>query len=217
MPGSHSYQINQIINLITLIDPKSILDIGVGFGKYGFLSREYLDTKEEQGYKNFQLTVDGIEVFDNYLTPVHSFIYDNIFIGNALDVVPTLEKKYDLVLLIDVLEHFNYDDGILLLNKLLKCSNNILISIPVKIGDQGAAYDNIHEVHEFQWLNKHFKNFKNTLFLYNQKSYLTLICESSDLKKYIKRKWLSRTVKSGYDYLRRPFKNALINIRDMFS
>ncbi|MBA7677027.1 hypothetical protein ES703_85275 [subsurface metagenome] len=39
MPTSYYSQLNEIMELIVLTDPKSILDVGVGFGKYGFLSR----------------------------------------------------------------------------------------------------------------------------------------------------------------------------------
>ncbi|MBA7570185.1 hypothetical protein ES708_11933 [subsurface metagenome] len=33
MPSSHWYQLNEIMELIILTQPKSILDVGVGFGK----------------------------------------------------------------------------------------------------------------------------------------------------------------------------------------
>jgi hypothetical protein len=43
MPTSHPYQLNEIIDLAMKVDPKSVLDVGVGFGKYGVLLREYLE------------------------------------------------------------------------------------------------------------------------------------------------------------------------------
>jgi hypothetical protein len=43
MPTSHKYQIKEIMELMVLINPKKILDLGIGFGKYGYLAREYLD------------------------------------------------------------------------------------------------------------------------------------------------------------------------------
>jgi 16S rRNA A1518/A1519 N6-dimethyltransferase RsmA/KsgA/DIM1 with predicted DNA glycosylase/AP lyase activity len=36
MPSSHSNQINEIIKIALAVQPQSVLDIGVGFGKYGF-------------------------------------------------------------------------------------------------------------------------------------------------------------------------------------
>ena len=64
MPTSHHSQINQIMQFVVLTDPKSLLDIGVGFGKYGFLAREFLelwDGREEIG--NWTRRIDGIEIF----------------------------------------------------------------------------------------------------------------------------------------------------------
>ena len=46
MPFSHFTQLNTILELITLTDPMSMLDIGVGFGKYGVLAREYLELRD---------------------------------------------------------------------------------------------------------------------------------------------------------------------------
>ena len=43
MPTSYPHQINEIVRLVLAVNPASLLDIGVGFGKYGFLAREYLE------------------------------------------------------------------------------------------------------------------------------------------------------------------------------
>ena len=85
MPSSHYFQLNEIVDLISLADPVKLLDIGVGFGKYGFLAREYLELWKDGGdYQKWNRQIDGIEAFEPYITPVHQFIYNNIFIGNAL-------------------------------------------------------------------------------------------------------------------------------------
>ena len=59
-------------------------------------------------------------------------------------------------MLIDVLEHFNYSDGMKLLKKCIQKSKNILISVPKDIGQQGDVNDNEYETHRFQFLKKHF-------------------------------------------------------------
>jgi ubiquinone/menaquinone biosynthesis C-methylase UbiE len=43
MPTSYLNNIPDIITAIKSQNPKSILDVGCGFGKYGFLIREYLE------------------------------------------------------------------------------------------------------------------------------------------------------------------------------
>ena len=62
MPSSHHNQVSKILDIIINLNPQSVLDVGVGFGKYGFLCREYLelwDGREE--YKKFLRRVDGIQ------------------------------------------------------------------------------------------------------------------------------------------------------------
>jgi len=152
MPSSHLYQINEIVELIVLSKPKKLLDIGVGFGKFGFLSREYLELWDgEENYEKWTHTIDGIEAFPKYLTPVHKYIYNKIYTGDALKIIPGIKKKYDLILLIDVLEHFTKKDGTKLLKECLKITNNILISTPLDIGDQEDCFDNPYEIHKYQW------------------------------------------------------------------
>ena len=43
MPTGNKYVIVPMIKLIEQINPKSVFDVGIGFGKWGFLLREYLD------------------------------------------------------------------------------------------------------------------------------------------------------------------------------
>ena len=89
MPSSIPQQLNDIVELIIDTNPKSILDVGVGFGKYGFLSREYLELWDGRGqYKDWRRRIDGIEAFKEYLTPIHDFVYNHVYVGNVLDILP---------------------------------------------------------------------------------------------------------------------------------
>jgi 2-polyprenyl-3-methyl-5-hydroxy-6-metoxy-1,4-benzoquinol methylase len=184
MPTSQFTQISVVVNLIRNISPKSILDIGIGYGKYGFLSREYLELHEKtENYSERNITIEGVEIFEEYLTPVHHYIYDKIHIGNAIDIVSSLEQHYDLALMVDVLEHFSYQDGINLLDSLVKKVGNIIISVPKDIGEQGSYFDNPYEKHEFQWQHKHFKKY-SPIFFYNGQSLILCISDrKSELKK----------------------------------
>lgn len=173
MPTSHYNQLNQIMELVSLTKPKRLLDIGVGFGKYGFLSREYLELWYGTGkYDDWITQIDGIEAFEKYLTPVHKYIYNRIYIGNASDVLPTLEDRYDLVLIIDVLEHFNHADGRKLLTACRERAENIIISVPRNWWRQEAAFGNEYEIHQFHWKECHLKQFEDVQFFYNPSSVL---------------------------------------------
>jgi len=183
------------MQLIINTNPEKLLDIGVGFGKYGFLSREYLELWDgRQEYNAWKRKIDGIEVFEEYLTPVHDFVYDKIFVGNAIDILPTLDEEYDLVLLIDVLEHFDYDEGLIILKECEKHGRNIIISVPNDIGSQGDSFSNIYETHRFNWKRKHFKKITNKFILPNTgRSLIVYIGENtrdiSAFWKYRRFKW----------------------------
>lgn len=189
MPTSQFNQLNKIVNLILTVDPASVLDIGVGFGKFGLLTREYLEFwYKDKDYNNWTKEIDGIEVFEKYINPVHRYIYNNIYIGNAIDVLPTLNKKYDLILLIDVLEHFDYHTGLKLLEMCRMSAHNILISFPKDIGDQGDSFGNPNEKHEFQWKKSLLKN-SNTFFVGDSESVIVLISDDINI---VKKNWNTR-------------------------
>jgi hypothetical protein len=79
MPSSHLYQIPTIIKIICGLKPDSILDIGCGFGKYGFLAREYLEIWQSRYQKSeWVIKIDCIEVYGPYLTELPQYIYFKI-------------------------------------------------------------------------------------------------------------------------------------------
>jgi len=171
MPTSHSNQINQIINLIIFLNPKKILEIGPGFGAYDVLAREYLDIADgREDYKHWRRQIDCIEIFPKYLTPVHRFIYNHIFKGNALKILPKIKKKYDLILIIDVLEHLEKTDGQFLLNQSLKKAKNVIVSTPIKMEEQESAFGNPYEKHVHQWSKNDFEKFKPNFKVSNEES-----------------------------------------------
>ena len=185
MPSSHPDELNEIAGLILRTDPESVLDVGVGFGKYGVLAREYLELWDGRNrYGDWKRRIDGIEAFADYLTPLHEYIYDRVHVGNALDILPSLEPNYDLILLIDVLEHFDYSEGMRILELCMKIARNTLISTPKKVGKQEDAFGNPFEAHKFQWEKKHFDVFKDKFFLPNERS---LICYAGEDAPKIKR------------------------------
>lgn len=199
MPTSHHYQISQIVGLIIDINPNSILDAGVGFGKYGLLCREFLELWDDMNeYGTFKRRIDGVEVYEKYLTPVHRYIYNNIYIGNILDVIDEVDTHYDLILLIDVLEHFHTDEGKRLIKKLLQKADGVIISTPRNIGVRGEYFENEHEAHLGQWSKGMLKKFGPNYCIKNFASHIVYIGKK-DKVKIIKKQATKRRVK---DWLR---------------
>jgi SAM-dependent methyltransferase len=186
MPSSHHYQLNEIIELIIETNPKKLLDIGIGYGKYGFLAREYLELWEQgSAYDSRKRQIDGIEAFDAYVSPIHRLIYDHIFTGDAKDILPGMTDRYDLILMIDVLEHFTYDDGLKVLEECRRCGRNIIIAVPRVMSEQEDVYGNPYETHRYNWKRKDFLKIRDKFFLYNVKSTICYIGEDSQRIRHI--------------------------------
>ena len=166
MPTSHFQQLNEIMRLVAICKPKSVLDIGVGFGKYGMLCREYLELWTDYNRilsslsLGFKYRIDGIEVCRRYLTPMHDYIYDQIFQGDALEVLPTLKHHYELILLIDIIEHFRFDDGLKVLKMCGEIGDNVIVSTPREFKPQNPEFGNEFEIHRSHWELSDFDDFR---------------------------------------------------------
>jgi len=146
----------------------SVLDIGMGFGKWGFLAREYIYTwkkdltlYEYKNYKDFR--VDAIEIYPDIITPLQSEIYNKIYIGCATEIINEVDD-YDLIIMGDVLEHVVKEDGLILLNKCIAKSKYTALATPIYFDKGRAVLGNEYEKHKCMWKNSDFINAKyNTL------------------------------------------------------
>jgi hypothetical protein len=117
MPSSRPAIIPSVIHWVLQLNPQSILDVGVGFGKWGHLFREYTDivqaARDTARYHrpNWKVRVDGIEGHAAYLTEMHQYLYNNVYTGDAARILPTL-PAYDLIFFGDIIEHFTKPDGL---------------------------------------------------------------------------------------------------------
>jgi len=151
------------MNLILSSPHRKILDIGPGFGKYGVLCREYCDLipawyeKKLNGFdqKNWQCTIDCIEPCDKYITPLHKYIYDNIYTGKAEDIITTL-GDYDLILVIGVIEHIEKLTGIRVLKDCRAKAKAVIVVTPNGFLRQDAVWDNPLEEHKSGWYPEDF-------------------------------------------------------------
>lgn len=168
MPTSRPYHLHWICQEIINIKPKSILDIGIGFGSKGMLFREYTDVWNQRYWKkDWQVKIDGIEIFKKYITQLQKKIYDNIFIGNALEVIDKLDN-YDLIYCGDMIEHLKKEEGLKLIEKMKEHAKIVIIATPIIVSDQKTVLGNKYETHKSQWIPANFDGaaihqFENTL------------------------------------------------------
>jgi len=161
MPCSRPTVLAPMCNRIMEKNPMSVLDIGIGFGKFGFLAREYTDVRLGR-YFNWKTRIDGIEIFEKYITQLQRDIYDNIYIGDAIDILPTL-GCYDMIICSDMMEHLSEKDGAALLDSIREKSSFSMIATPVKVLQQEALYDNEHEKHISAWSKEILSNWGEVL------------------------------------------------------
>lgn len=154
MPTSTYAHMNAVLQYLELTMPGSLLDIGLGNGKMGFLARDLLDVMLGGRYhrRDWTIRIDGIEVFEDYLQAHQRAIYDDIHVGDAFDVIDRL-GVYDMVIVGDVLEHFDRERALRFMDK---CATRglawIILNIPLgERWTQPAIYGNDYERHRSFW------------------------------------------------------------------
>lgn len=137
-----------------------ILDVGCGFGKWGFLIRDTFEVMIGQNFnkKDWKINITGVEPFPKCITRIQKELYHEIIQKDIFEVLPKL-GKYDLIIMGDVIEHFEKEKAYDLLNKLFEHSENIIISTPLGFMPQGAWADNEREIHKSGWQLTDFKRF----------------------------------------------------------
>jgi hypothetical protein len=126
MPTSALALAHHLVNLAEQTRADSILDVGPGYGKYGVLLREYLNHKPSE--------LSCVEAERRYLDGARAILhveaYDEVYLGDVRDptwtpfvalasglavTVPNRIAEFDLVWMVDVLEHLPKADGAALL------------------------------------------------------------------------------------------------------
>jgi 2-polyprenyl-3-methyl-5-hydroxy-6-metoxy-1,4-benzoquinol methylase len=135
-------------------NPKTFLDIGIGYGMNGAGIRNWLDS----GYvKRFKLHITGVEIFEDYRSDIWK-AYDEIIIDDIRTKIHDL-PAYDAIIMTDVIEHMDPEEGQALIKELIQRTKKILlISTPAVWMIQGAVYGNENETHISLWEPKNFED-----------------------------------------------------------
>lgn len=148
MPTSNLYLAGEIIDMVRQAlaeNPRTadgsaepwVLDVGPGRGKFGLLLREYLDRP---------LHINAVELEQSYVTDRLRCLYESVSVGDVTRIARHGLAIYDLVLMVDVLEHLTHDDGEQLLARI---PGDVVICTPVDFFQNPETVPS--EVHRSVW------------------------------------------------------------------
>ena len=141
MPTSVLLLAERAVTLAATITPtpRTVLDVGAGYGKYGVLLREYLDPTPE---------VWGVEAWPPYVD-AHRLagIYDRLHVGDVLTLDEAVLDACDLVFMGDVIEHL---DKVAALDLLARIRGWVVVNTPLAWFDTGPGLPPT-EAHRSHW------------------------------------------------------------------
>jgi SAM-dependent methyltransferase len=159
--SSFSDQIPVIVYLLQQLKPRTVLDIGKGFGKYGFLVHEYVGVPTSAApdptrtlAQQSEVAVDAVEIQKTYLWPHIDQFYRKVFVGRIEELYEAL-GHYDVVLMADVIEHIEKPAALAILRHFLAKGSTIVIATPKDLFHQ-ELYDSPHEQHVSHWRTADF-------------------------------------------------------------
>ena len=143
-PGNRKPILEQIATVAARSSgrPLRVLDLGIGHGTYGRLLRE----------SGLHVELTGVEVWSRYRNRRWDN-YDHIVEAEISQFLGGVGRSdYDVVLLIDVLEHFDRETGASVLEQVLAMDTlAVIVSTPTTRFPQRAWYGNQFEVHRHCW------------------------------------------------------------------
>jgi SAM-dependent methyltransferase len=136
----------------------SYLDVGCGYGKWGFLLRRYrgMDYAEE-------LKVAGVDLFQPHIDSLQGTgIYDDLRCCSATEL-PFEDQSFDSAVCCEVLEHLPRADGPKLLSELKRvCRKGFVVSTPfydcLREGSDTLDGFNPHEAHKYCYKAREFQD-----------------------------------------------------------
>ena len=119
-----------------------MLDIGKGFGKYGWLLHEYhgvpTDVRADPAKtlaQQSKLVIDAVESNPDYLWPHIPHLYRQVFQGRIENLYRDL-KGYDTVLMLDVIEHIGAEPAREIVRHFIADGATVVVSTPAEYFQQ---------------------------------------------------------------------------------
>jgi len=155
MPSGPLVASRLIVNTVLAADPKRVIDLGMGTGKYGFLIREQSDLANGRIDRDaWQIKIDGVEGYAAYIGSHQQAVYDTITVAEVADFLSRSDSdSYDFALALDIIEHFSPADAVGVVKDALRVSEYVLISTPKGFYAQQHGGNEL-ETHRSWWPSK---------------------------------------------------------------
>jgi hypothetical protein len=176
LPTGFPDSLTPVARFIEWFQPATVLDVGVGGGRMGFLAREYGHVPWHPRARGQEVTIHGIEGYEPYIGDLQRAIYDGLMVGEANQVLETLVgdgRRYDLVIASDVLEHFAPGDAESFMDRCVAVGDVVLIVTPGQFFEQ-ASDENPLENHRSFWPESALKQLGATVVLHRDASTVCL-------------------------------------------
>jgi 2-polyprenyl-3-methyl-5-hydroxy-6-metoxy-1,4-benzoquinol methylase len=101
----------------------------------------------------------GVEAFGEYVNPLWD-LYNRLYIQSIQEYLDSTDEFFEVILMTDVIEHFDVDEGISVINRLKKRlhpNGAMFVSTPSVWIEQGAAHGNEYETHRSLWREDMFE------------------------------------------------------------
>lgn len=147
MPVGYAAMAEHVHTAVRRTNPHTILDIGMGYGLWGALIRNYFGANASGSiYPTNGLVLHGVEIFPVYRNPMWD-LYNQVLIGDIQKYTHIIDQ-YDLVVFIDVIEHLPKELGELILTK----AKHAIVGVCQEMYDfKVQPYGNTHEDHTTVW------------------------------------------------------------------
>ena len=148
--GSSSLRhVSPIIETVLALAPHSVVDLGMGTGKYGFLLREQHDMARVRD-EDWELRLVGVEGYGQYVGDLQRRIYDDVIVSDVRDYLAQTDERFDVALALDILEHFTPEDGEAFLGAALDRARHVVILTPIAYYTQDGHLNGL-EHHKSWW------------------------------------------------------------------
>lgn len=153
MGTSNWQQIPFCVEALLAVEPMRVLDLGIGFGRWGVLVREFCEEWKGRVHReNWRVRLEGVEAFPRNVEEYQHFFYDWVHVGDAADFLARPQERWDLIICGDVLQQWPKEVARAALGRALDSADYVLVNVPLGDGwRRGALNGNPFERHRSSW------------------------------------------------------------------